>query len=195
MFDGDKQVLLRRSQRAMKARRFLRPEGGAASGWMDAPTTAAEEASRAAKIPSDITIGSGEWLAVPLLPPNFDCCVEVPGEDTLMALKPITFKQEKELGDDPVETAAEDSPSECSVNSEGHCKWHTVRATHRRHCKWHTVRAIHRRHRDVYKIEFATLPTAVGEESEDDKTAEMDTVDREDEKHTKGDFWNWEMRK
>jgi hypothetical protein len=63
------------------------------------------------------------------------------------------------------------------------------------HCKWHTVRAIHRRHRDVNKIEFATLPTAVGEESEDDKTAEMDTVDREDKKHTKGDFWNWEMRK
>jgi hypothetical protein len=54
------QVLLRRSGRATKARRFMRPDGG--------PDSAEEESGKAGKIPGDVTM---PCYAAPFLPVNF----------------------------------------------------------------------------------------------------------------------------
>jgi hypothetical protein len=193
--------LLRRFPHEVKERRFLRPGEVAAIDWTDLPTTAAEEADVTPDIPVDVTIGTNDEIAVPLFAADLKCSVEVPGEDTLLALKAMKYKQEKEDVDDTEEDPAEEpkqdeaddsveeysnaSVSKCSLDSSrGYCKYHAAR---RNKCR-----------RQLPKIEFAALPTTtVGEQSSDDDTKEMDTVDKEEfnHKHPKSDFESWEMRK
>jgi hypothetical protein len=61
--DTEHQLHLRRSERSPKERRFLRPNDGPASSWVDNPTTVKEENQKIPKI-----VHGSVWLATPLLP-------------------------------------------------------------------------------------------------------------------------------
>ena len=61
---GDHELILRRSGRIVAERRFLRPGGGAASTWIDIPTTATEETT---KIPPEVVMMMNNEIAVPNL--------------------------------------------------------------------------------------------------------------------------------
>jgi hypothetical protein len=54
----DNQVMLRRSSRVKQKRRFMRPDVGPDSSWVDAPTTTEEETSKAS-IPRFVGVGNG----------------------------------------------------------------------------------------------------------------------------------------
>ena len=85
------QVLLRRSGRATKARRFMRPDGGPDSLWRDHATTAQEESGKAGKIPGDVTM---PCYAAPFLPVNFTMRESEMDNACVPTVRPVRFKKE-----------------------------------------------------------------------------------------------------
>jgi hypothetical protein len=178
--DGNNQLLLRRSDRQTKVRRFLRPGGCAAIDWRDNPTTVKEEALKAAPIPATVSMEVRHELAVTNLPPNFSIRMEALLETTLRAVKKMgALKQEEEKT--PVATVG---PVRVFDFSNGYASSSLPRAVIRRN-----------RRGAVPTIKFEPLPMAVGDSSSDDKTASKDTAVKDPgDKVDITVYEGWEMR-
>jgi hypothetical protein len=167
------QVLLRRSKREYKARRFLRPDSGPASHWRDDTTTAMEESGKAGKIPEAIV---GKNYAAPFLPTNFTIRESQVDNACVPTVRKVPFKQEPV--DDKVEEFSDDEEKHVPIMDAEACKM-----TRAGRMLFDPLPLV---------TEFKTVP------SDDDDTVEMSTVDKENDTLTctnMRDFYAWEMRK
>jgi hypothetical protein len=76
-----RQLHLRRSKREQKERRFMRPDNGPASAWVDAPTTITEENPKIPRI-----VGGNIWFATPILNDGKERAIE---SGVVRAVKPL----------------------------------------------------------------------------------------------------------
>jgi hypothetical protein len=155
----------------------LRPNNGPASTWKDDPTTAKEEDRKAPPIPNNISVNGGNTpFAMPGIVESTN--VYASTASTLRVVQPRQFPSHDEASRDGSESAGR----RYMFHVDNHQK------------------KISKKCGDTRTIKFNPLPLSEAfksvpsndEDDDDDKTASMDTVDKQ---HPKGDFWGWEMRK